>query len=198
MNLVFVQKRGFNKRSFVLKQDKIIIENTTLGKINKYEVKLDQLGLDIHYLADNTLPGKIFLCVSLLFVILGISGLIFSLGSDPIIWCFNIFFGTVLSLIAYFRQHQDDIFLTGGDTTIVFYRNIPNEVAVLEFIEALRKQIKIYYKFKFAVIDENIPEQVFYGRINWLLDKEIISFDEFHNLKNQFEKQHLLSNSFLN
>lgn len=161
-------------------------------------MKLNQLGLDIHYLADNTLPGKIFLGFSLLFVVLGISGLIFSLGSDPVIWCFNIFFGIVLSLIAYFRQHQDDIFLTGGDATIVFFRNIPNEAAVLEFIEVLQEQIKVFYKLKFAVIDENIPEQVFYGRINWLLDKEIISFDEFHNLKNQFEKQLLLSNSFLN
>lgn len=198
MNLEFNQKRGLNRRSFILKEDKIIIENKTSGKINKYEVKLDQLGLDIHYLADNTLPGKIFLAVSLLFVVLGISGLIFSLGSDPVIWGFNIFFGIVLSSIAYFRQHQDDIFLTGGETTIVFYRNIPNEAAVLEFIEILKNHVKAYYKLKFASIDENIPEQVFYGRINWLLDKEIISLDEFHNLKGQFEKQRLLSNSFKN
>lgn len=39
MNLVFVQTRGLNKRSFVLKEDKIIIENKTLGKINNYEIK---------------------------------------------------------------------------------------------------------------------------------------------------------------
>ncbi len=55
----FIQKRGLNCRKFILTNDKIIIETTTYRKIDKYEVKLERLGFDIHYQSDNTLPGKI-------------------------------------------------------------------------------------------------------------------------------------------
>ena len=61
----FTQKRGFNSRKFYLYPDKVIIESKTLRKIEKYEIKIDSIGFDTFYEADNTLVGKIAFIVFL-------------------------------------------------------------------------------------------------------------------------------------
>lgn len=54
MRTEFSQQRGMNSRKFVLTSNKMIVETKTIRKIEKFEVKLDRLGLDIHYQADDT------------------------------------------------------------------------------------------------------------------------------------------------
>jgi hypothetical protein len=192
MTKEFQQKRWPNFRKYTLISDRIIVETRTLRKIDKYEVKLDRVGLDTHYQSDNTIAGKIFLAFCVVLVIASIFGYFFSSGKDSDIWIFNALLFVLMGCFAYFKKHQDDIYLVGGQSNLVFYRDIPNEKAVLEFIDKVKEQVKYYMKEKYTIFDSTTTEHDFYSRINWLRDREIISYSEYVEYKTKFDTQKLL------
>ena len=186
----FQQIRWPNSRRHILFSDRIIVEIKTLRKLDKYEVKLDRLGLDIHYQSDNTIVGKIFVVVCVLIVVASLFGIYLSKDKD--VWIFNAILFGFLGCFGYFKHHQDDIFLVGGNTNLVFYRDIPSEKDVLEFIEKVKDQEKRYLKEKFTVFDNTTEEKDFFNRINWLRDREIISHTEYLEYKTKFDTLRLL------
>jgi hypothetical protein len=192
MTTEFQQKRGLNFRKFTLTSDKILVETRTLRKNHKYEIKLDRIGLDIHYQSDNTIAGKIFFGICITLVIGSVFGIFLTTGKDTNISIINAVLWTLMACFAYFKPHQDDIFLVGGQTNLVFYRDIPNEKNVLEFIDRVKENVKIYLKEKYTIFDSTTVEQDFYGRINWLRDREIISYSEYVEYKTRFDNQKLL------
>lgn len=188
----FEQKRLVGYRRFNLTSDKITVETRNWSKTDKYEIKLDRLGLDIHYQSDNTIAGMIFFgfCIALLVAIT-----VVHLWVEPMdlgILIFNYGLWSFLAMFAYLKPHADDIYLVGGQTNLVFYRNIPNEQAVLSFIEQIRTSIKAYLKKKYTVFDDTTIEQDFYARIAWLRDREVITNNEYSELKHSFDTQKLL------
>ncbi|MDL2142471.1 hypothetical protein QQY79_08055 [Flavobacterium tructae] len=187
-----LQKRGINSRKFILKDNKIIVDVKSLRKNDKYEVKLDQLGFDIHYRSDNTIPGKLFFFVCITLIIALTILYIFTNQVNQGTLIFNYIIWGTIALITYFKQHQDDIYLTGGQTTLVFYRDIPHEKNVLEFIEKIKTNTRIYLKEKYTNFDNIFSEHDFYNRINWLKDMEIISSSEYAEYKSNFEINRLL------
>jgi hypothetical protein len=97
-----------------------------------------------------------------------------------------------LSVLNYLKQHQDDVFLIGGQKNLVFYREIPNESKVLEFIGEVISVSKTLLKAKYVVIDCTMSEEEFLGRLNWLVEREIISISEKSNLMQDFKIKKLL------
>ena len=192
MSIEFQQKKGLNFRKFILTSDKIIVERRTFRKNEKYEVKLDKLGLDIHYQADNNIAGKIFLGVCLVLTIGSVFGIFFSTGKDITTWIVNAVLWTVMSFIAYIKPHDDDIFLVGGQINLVFYRDVPNEKDVLAFIEKIKQHVKIYMLDKYTVFDSMTKDFDYYNRLHWLRDLEIISQSEYTEYKKAFDLQKLL------
>lgn len=130
MTTEFQQKRGLNFRRFILTSDKIIVETRTLRKNDKYEIKLDRIGLYTHYQSDNTIARKIFFGVCIALVVGSIFGIIYTANKDSNTWMFNAVLWFLMACFAYFKPHQDDIYLVGGQTNLVFYRDIPNEKKV--------------------------------------------------------------------
>ena len=60
---VLEQKQGFNYRKHTVFEDRVLVEMKSISKIDKYEIRIDKLGFETQYQADNTLPGKIFFVV---------------------------------------------------------------------------------------------------------------------------------------
>jgi len=184
---VFEQKRGLNSRKHILYSDKIFVEIKTLRKNQKYELKLDKIGHNIHYQSDSTILGKIFFCICIAIpVILWIIHFALpeqldrgTVSANTVIWW-------LLALINILMQHQDDLYIVGGQNSLVFYRTIPNEKQVLNFINQVILTSKAYIKNKYSVVDVNIPEEIFLSRLNWLKEEEIISDIEFSQLKDDY------------
>jgi hypothetical protein len=114
MKTELLQKKGLNSRKFILHSEKISIETKTLQKINKYEVRLDSVGLDIHYQSDNTLPGKIFFIICSVIIVGSIVGFFLTDVKEANGWIFNIVSWSIVACIAYCYPHQDDICLVGA------------------------------------------------------------------------------------
>lgn len=188
----FTQKRGFNVRKFNLYPDKIIIESRTLRKIEKYEIKIDSIGFDTFYQADNVLVGK---TVFIICIAAPIIMTILRLFPGQYISTANLIISYVIcwafALLNYLNQHQDDIFLQ-GQQNLVFYRNYPKEQEVIEFINLVISTSKSYLKKKYFKIDDYTDENEFKNTMRWLLDKEIISVSEFEKIKYEFHVKKLL------
>lgn len=188
----FIQKRGFNFRKFYLYSDKIVVETKTMSKIEKYEVKLDSVGFNTYYQADNVAVGKILFVIFVLAPFFLIALRVFSeqnLSKEGLIIGTIFFWG--FALINYLKQHQDDIFLK-GQQDLVFYRNIPSDIEVIEFIDLIILTSKNYLKKKYFRFDENTEEIEFKNTMRWLLDNDIISVSEFEKIKYEFHIKRIL------
>lgn len=191
----FEQKQGiFESRKFKLYSDKIHIETKNIRTNDTYEVKLEQIGYDKYYQSDSTTFGKIAQYIFIVIpIIVWIEYFINPAEKKFGICIFNTVIWWGIALIGYLKKNKDDIFLVGGEKNLVFYRTIPNEQAVLSFIDEVVKTSKNYLKEKFIVIDSNIPEELFMSRLYWLKEREVITDRELFELKEEYSIQKLVS-----
>jgi hypothetical protein len=168
----FIQKRGLNYRKYFLYEDKIIVELKIISQVNKYEIKLDQIGFDMQYQADNTMPGKIALVVCIAIFLSVVVDQIIYHNIQTNILVVNLFCWGGLALLSYFKQHKDDVYLTGGRKNLVFYRNIPNEASVVDFIQIVISTSKKYLRNKYTEFDSYTVEGEFMNRLLWLKQRE--------------------------
>ncbi len=188
----FIQKRGTNYRKFLLYNDRVIVELKTLKKINKYEIRLEDLGFNKLYQADNTKPGKITSGIFFLipFIVLIVSIVKHDIDIFFLVYISVMFF--ILAALIYFKQGQDDIYLTGGKQNLVFYRMIPNEPVVLKFIDEVILTTKEYLKDKYARFDDYTLEQSYINGLIYLKNQEIITSQEFQEFIDDYKTSRLL------
>jgi len=188
----FVQKRGLNFRKFCLYPDKIVVESRNMTKIEKYEIKIESVGFDTFYQAENVLVGKVIFMICILAPFFFTALRLFP---EQKISNGNLFIITIFcwgfALLNYLKQHQDDIFLK-GQQNLVFYRDKPNEQEVLEFINLIISTSKNFLKKKYFRFDESTDEYEFKNTMRWLLEREIISTSEFEKIKNEFHIKRLI------
>lgn len=187
------QKRGFNYRRHTLYEDKVLVEMRSIRKIDRYEIRIDKLGFQTQYQADNTLPGKIFLavCVVIPTALIIVELAMHNIGLRNLMVNCLCWFG--LALFSLLKQHQDDIYLVGGDKNLVFYRNIPSEEKVLDFIALINRTTKEYIKNKYLTFDPATSDEEYWARLNWLKETELITEEEFEDYKIDLEIKRLLS-----
>lgn len=192
MTKIFEQKRGLNSRKFILLHDKVLVETKTLRKNQKFEILLNNVGHEIFWQSDSTILGKVFfyVCIAVPFVLIIIM-LISHQIDNRTIWI-NCAVLWLLALLNYAKQHEDDIYIVGGQRDLSFYRTIPSEEKVLEFINEIISTSKNYLKENYTIVDVTIPEDVFLGRLHWLREKKIISDIELHELKSEYNVKKLL------
>ena len=181
-----------NYRKHTLYDDKILVESKTIRSITRYEVKLEELGFDKIYQADNVTPGKIWFAILILFPFFIIAA---QLSDKPVPWASVIFLSVIfwaVALAGYFKQNKDDIFLTGGKKNLVFYRNVPNEEEVLRFIEIISDAKKEMLKKRLIRFDDYTQEPEFLARLNYLRDHGMITQEEFDDIYTDFKISRLL------
>lgn len=191
---VLYQNRGFSSKKFTIENDRIFIETNSFSKNTKLYVKLEKLGFELQYVKKNYYPKKLLLAVSWLFPI--ILNILYLTGT-PDIASGGVFFfyiiAIVVSVVYATDGYQDDIYLAGGQSVLLFYRERPNEKEVLTFIEEVIKATKDFLKNKYTDFDSATTQQEFYNCINWLYEREIITRDEYIDYKASFDMQKLLS-----
>lgn len=192
VNKELIQKRGLNYRKYFLKDDRVVVESRNVAKVEKFEVKLEDIGYSKVYVADNPIAGKVMLGVSLLLPVLYlISGYLeHSLQTAQTIM-FMLLCGA-LALFSYMKQHRDDIYLTGGKQNMVFYRNFPSEDVVLGFMDEVTTASKEFLKNKYARFDAFTTDGDYSHRLTYLKEHEIITEHEYYSLLNDFKMSRLV------
>jgi hypothetical protein len=187
----FEQKKRISRRKFVLYEDKIAVEIKTPQTTSRYEVDIRDTGDKLHYHAENTKGGKtILVCIFLIpivMTILMLAGDSINSGQVLAVWfcCF------VIAFLAYIKEHADDVYLTGGQTNLSFFRDIPSEQKVLEFIELIKSTKKENLKKEYVAFDNDTDEDEYYNRLRWLKEQRILTEEEYENAKIDFEIKRL-------
>ncbi len=187
-----IQKRGMNYRKHFLYEDRVLVESKTLRSVTRYEVKLDELGSDKTYQADNVTPGKISFAILILLPFLCFAAQLFE---HKLQWPTLVFLTVTLwtlALLGYFKQNKDDVFLTGGKKNLAFYRDVPNEKEVLRFIQAILDTKKELLKKRLTRFDDHTQEFEFLARLNYLKNSDIITQEEFDDIYNDYKISRLL------
>jgi hypothetical protein len=189
----FVQKKRLSRRKFVLYEDRIALEIKTSQTTSKYEIDIRDLGDELHYHAENKTGGFIILaCLFLIPVVMTILMFVrqtFNSGQVGGAWfcCLAIVF------LAYIKEHEDDVYLTGGKKNISFFRNLPSEQTVLEFIEQIKRTKKECLKKDYLAYDGDTDEEEYYQRLKWLKEQRFLNGEEYEQAKIDFEIGRLLS-----
>ena len=189
----FEQKKRLSRRKYVLHEDRIALEIKIPQTTSKYEIDIMDLGENLHFHFENTKGGFIIIgCLFLIPVVLTILMLVqhsFNGGQVAAAWfcCFTLVF------LAYIKEHEDDIYLTGGKKNISFFRDIPSELKVLEFTEIIKSTRKECLKNNYLTFDNDTDEEDYYQRLKWLKDQKILNDEEYENAKIDFEIKRLIS-----
>lgn len=192
MIAVLEQKKKFSYRKHTLYNDKIVVEIKSPKDVAKYEVDVYQVGAKLHYHAENTKAGKIALLFLILIPIMLHILMILkhNIENRSLILTYGCCY--VLALLSLFKENADDIYLTGGEKNLVFFRNKPSEEKVLEFINLVINAKKEKIKQAHLFFDCYTDEEEYYSRLSWLRGEGIISQEEYEEAKIDFEIKRLL------
>ncbi len=182
---VLEQKKSYYKRRYTLVDDSdyVNIYYKDANKILEYKVHLNDIGSNIEYLKGNTfglsIVRGVFICMSIF------SAMMYYM--DPIEHQGGL--GTailflILGVLLLAIPTKDELYVTGGKTTIIFMRKVPSEKEVLDFVhEIIRRSAETKKKF---LINFDLTENHFNENLLWLLNAEIINETDAEIIKTKY------------
>ena len=188
----FRQKKGFDYRNFVLYSNHINVEVKNANQTSNYNVKLEDLGFDLHYHTANKSKTPIIIFCSILLSLMCTAFILDEKHESTLVVGV---FGSILLVIAivsFLRSGTDDVYMVGGTKNLSFFRDVPNEQSVKEFITEIKKTQKQFFKAKYITYNSRTSIEEYEVRLQWLKDGEIISEDEYGQLLHNFEISKLL------
>jgi hypothetical protein len=155
---------------------------------SKYNIRFDEIGNEIEFVADNLLGDKI---LRLLFSFWTIGSIVLCFVDEARRGAYvaAAFLAGMISILMFIKPRMDDIIITNGKITIRFFRNKPNEEEVMKFAKLL---VSISNKSKRdRYINFELDEELFMANFSYLLNQKVINKDEFHSLKEDYKIKRL-------
>lgn len=177
----FYQRKVLDYRKFRLHPNRIEVETKEGGKLNRYEIPIEEIGFKKSYQADSNIFAKLiwyffivapFFIITMYFIInnpetLDIKSTVIASGG---FW--------IVAILGLLHPMQDDVILEGY-RNISFYRNKPDEKEVTEFIDEVVKTAKKYQLDRYIDMNEDITKEDLLNRLKYLKEKDIITQEEF-------------------
>lgn len=177
----FYQRKVLDYRKFRLHPNRIEVETKEGGKLNRYEIPIEEIGFKKSYQADSNIFSKLiwyffivapFFIIAMYFIInnpetLDMKSTIIASGG---FW--------IVAILGLLHPMQDDVILEGY-RNISFYRNKPDEKEVTEFIDEVVKTAKKYQLDRYIDMNEDITKEDLLNRLKYLKEKDIITQEEF-------------------
>jgi hypothetical protein len=185
MGINLHQKYFLNNKYFELQEGKIFVKNGGLKENIEFSIRFEDLGFDVYKKKDKTKNFGGYILV--IFFLLGLSLVITSIaGNESIKQIFmsigySLFLG-VTSILAFKSPSRDLVFLTGGTKNLELFRRSPTEKHVEEFIEEIHKQMRNYFKIKYAFVVIKVPFEIELNRLKWLKEIKAITEIEYTEL----------------
>ena len=186
------QKKGLQTRSYKIDRNLEFVEveyNSMKDKL-KYRVKLNDIGNEIQYEADNVIAGKIFFVITTLITLFCLGFYFFGNPEQPGGILVSALFWGFISIIGLLVPNKDDIVIVNGNKEIRLFRTKPSEEKVIEFANHL---INIANdKKKEMFINFDLSEEHFLDNIQYLFAIDLINRKELEELKSEYKLKQLL------
>ena len=188
------QRYYFSTKSFELTDRKLLIKENSVFDDQEWEARYNELGLDLVKIKSREGIGNVVLFGGLLMVTSFMTFKAFTDGTDYKI-AFLFFFlcfmwGTFVwwSIQKYFAAH---FVLAGGQKTLTFFINSPNEETVKNFINHLREKIKSRLKEELTHFDPDLSYEDQLNSLKYLKNIDVIDQNDFERIREELREQHL-------
>ena len=189
------QKYYLSKKTFELTDRKVVIVEKSVFDDKEWEARYNELGLDLVKIKSREGIGNAVLFGGLLIVTAFMTFKAFTDGTDYKLAFLFLFFcfmwGTVFwwSIQKYFAAH---FVLRGGQKTLTFFINSPNEKTVKEFIDQIRERTKGRLKEELTHFDPDLSFEDQLSNLKYLKNIDVIEQDEFEKIREQLREKHLI------
>lgn len=193
--MVLKQKQGGKRKEFeILNNSLLRIREKQSGELKEWTINLETIGYSIIYQSATRKRLYILSSVLAAFLVFITVSLFMSddfMGNLPVVIGSYILFGFMIAL-ALFSPLKKEIHLVGGGVNLTFFQDSPSSEEVNVFINEIIRLSKHLLLNKYAKIDPELPEETMLNQFNWLKNRDLITNEEYNDLKNAYKTQRLI------
>jgi hypothetical protein len=186
--LKLVQKQGFAHYEYILFKETLSVRQCTITGNKEWIINLERLRYQ------TILEKESGITIKLVSIFLGLCSLLIVIANAADhSRHMNIWFWIALSTVnfwmataMFFTPVINELRLTGDSEALVFLSDKPSERVVREFINEVINRSKKVLLRKYGTVDSDLPENLIIAQLNWLLDTDVISNEEFNCLKAKY------------
>jgi hypothetical protein len=189
-----IQKSLWSREVYTIEEDRVSVKKTNFNKSSEYSVRFEEIGFDLFW--ERTKPVLWVIPIHVGFFILELYVLIDEYNKGVrfpklLFWIFGaLLFGTMA--VYSFFQRRENVYLTGGSSGLKLNAINPNATLVKEFIDALHKAMRGYYKTTYGVIDPDLSKDESVRTFKWLKEIKAINQTEYKQLLEELNLRNLL------
>ena len=193
--MILKQKQGGKRKEFE------ILNNTTLrvrekqsGELKEWTVNLENIGYNLIY--QSATRKRLYIMAAILGAFLLFITIALFLSDDftgnlPVVIGSYLIFGLLIAL-SLFSPLKKEIHLVGGGVNLTFFQDSPSQEEVNTFINEMIRLSKQILLNKYAKIDPELPEETMFTQLNWLKNRDLITEEEYRELKAEYKTQRLI------
>ena len=193
--LKLAQKTFLTKKEVIIESDSLFIKTKNIREDLEYKIKFEDLGFDTFKKRVKTanIPFYFFLLFDLFYLGLIISSIA---SHEPfkqqLFWIFALIFFSVLTIITYYNQNKDVIYLTGGQMVLELLAKKPDSETVNKFIETIHNSMRQHFKSKYSKFDPDIPYEIRINQLKWLKEIKALTEEEYKELFNNSKTDNII------
>ena len=177
--MIFCNRRFLTRQNFEIQKSSLKIERKNMFEAIEYEIAFDHLQskLKIQTIFNNNLiiVGAFFLVFSILFLF----------GINEELSVFFIFIAIFFIGLPFINRKKVISIASMDGNHIELYFTNRNKQSVHDYATEIIKSANIYLLKKYSKIDRSLPIEPQIENIQYLLNREIITEENFESLKNQ-------------
>jgi F0F1-type ATP synthase assembly protein I len=192
--MILKQKQGGKRKEFeIMNGTSLRIREKESGEMKEWTINLDSIGHNLVYQSATRKRLYImsaFLSAFLVFITVALFLSDDFMGNLPVVIVSYLVFGLIIGL-CFFSPLKKEIHLVGG-VTITFFQDSPSSEEVDKFIGKIIRLSKKNLLHKYGRIDTDLPEETMMTQLNWLKNRDLLTEEEFRELKNEYKTQRLI------
>ena len=193
--MILKQKQGGKRKEFeLISNTELRIKEKQSGELKEWTVKLEMIGHNLVYqeaIRKRFYIMSSFLVAFLIFITIALYMSDDFKGNLPVVIGSYVIIGLIIAL-SLLSPLKKEIHLVGGNVNLTFFKENPSAEEVKTFITEIIRLSKQQLLNKYAKIDPELPEETVFTQLNWLKNRDLLTEEEYQDLKNEYKTQRLI------
>jgi len=195
--MILKQKQGGKRKEFeLINNTDLKIKEKQSGELKEWTVKLDMIGHNLIY--QESTRKRLYVLSSffagfLIFITIALYMSDDFKGNLPVVIGSYVLFGGMIAL-SLLSPLKKEIHLVGGNINLTFFKDSPSPEAGNTFISEIIRLSRQQLLNKYAKIDAELPEETVFTQLNWLKNRDLLSEEEYEELKTEYKTKRLIKN----
>lgn len=189
MHYDFYQQQLFNKRWFKLTDTGLRVRHRENIKSFEYELNFEEIGTKV---VDKTAGLKGWILSASLFSLIAVVMYLDKSSGGDVESSADLFYASLggFCWVLYFITFKRVRYLSKSNNVnaIEFLRSRSKTQELNDFIDQVISRRKAYLIARYGELNRNISYETQYHNLNWLLDNEVLNYEEFTEKKGALDK----------